>query len=204
MRSGQLGNKRYDAVIVLGNLMDHLGNLNQESRARVESAARVIHEGKAPLLVTCGWAYRSDSDICIADAMKDYAVRTLRIEPSAIVAERWPRDTVGDAVFTKRNLAALRRWSHVLLVTSDYHLQRACIVFSFVYGPSIQVEGIGVTCAVTEQQKRSEAQSLAAFHNTFLSIAAGDDVAIFERLQTKHPFYNGEIYPPPIVNAASL
>jgi uncharacterized SAM-binding protein YcdF (DUF218 family) len=181
--------------------MDHLGNLNAESRARVDRAARVIHEGDAPLLVTCGWAYRGDSDICIADAMKDYAERTLHIDPSAIVAERAPRDTVGDAVFTKRNLAAPRCWSQVLVVTSDYHLQRACTVFSFVYGPTIQVTGLGAPGEATLHRESSEAQSLAAFRNTFHSIAAGDDAAIFERLLTKHPFYNGEIFPLPAAQA---
>jgi len=176
--------------------MDHMGDLNDESRARVDRAARVIQDGHAPLLVTSGWAYRRDSGICMADAMKDYAVRTLQLRPSAIIAERLPRDTVGDAVFTKRNLAAVRGWSRVLVVTSDYHMSRACTIFSFVYGPGIRVEGIGAGCATNPQLERSEVQSMAAFRATFDSIVAGDDAAIFARLLTKHPFYNGEVFPP--------
>src|SRR5882762_626549 len=108
---------RYDAVIVLANLMDRQGNLNDESRARMDCAVRFIKDGEALLLIPCGWAYRDDCDICIADAMRRYAVQEHQIAASAIIAEPTPRDTVGDAVFSKRNLAVPLGWSSVLVVT---------------------------------------------------------------------------------------
>jgi len=190
-----LNKTQYRAVIVLANLMDRQGNLNHETRARVSRAAQTIKEGVAALLVLCGWAYRHDSDICIADAMKRYAMEELQIPNSAIITEPASRDTVGDAVFTKRNLVAPLGWRQVLLVTSDYHLPRALAIFSFVYGPGITVEGMGAASADGERFGTSESQSMAAFRNTFDGISAGDDAAIFERLQARHPFYNGEIYP---------
>jgi uncharacterized SAM-binding protein YcdF (DUF218 family) len=190
-----LNNTQYQAVIVLANLMDRQGNLNAETRARVERAAQAVEEGVAPLLVLCGWAYRHDSDICIADAMKRYAIEELEIAGSAIITEPASRDTVGDAVFTKRNLAAPLCWTRVLLVTSDYHLPRALAIFSFVYGPGITVDGLAAASADGERFGESETQSMDAFRNTFEGINAGDDLAIFERLQTRHPFYNGDTYP---------
>jgi uncharacterized SAM-binding protein YcdF (DUF218 family) len=185
---------RYDAVIALANMMDREGNLNSETRARVEVAARAIDDGRAPVLVCCGWAH-PDFDTCIADAMKRYAVDRLGVAASAIVAEPAPRDTVGEAVFTKRNLAAPRGWSHVLVVTSRYHLPRALTIFSFVYGPAIRVDGTSADTADSNERQESEAQSIVAFRKTFEGIEPGDDAAIFERLRNHHPFYNGDVYP---------
>lgn len=185
----------FQAAIVLANLMDRQGNLNSETRARVALAAEAIESSTAPLLVLCGWAYRDDSNIPIADAMKHYAIAEHRIPASAIVTERASRDTVGDAVFTKRNLANPRGWSRVLVVTSDYHLPRSLAIFSFVYGSRIEVLGAGTATAEDERKRAAEAQSMSAFQNTFEGVKAGDDAAIFERLRTRHPFYNGKIHP---------
>jgi hypothetical protein len=185
----------HDAVIVLANLMDSRGNLNPETRARVDRAARVIKEGGARVMVTCGWAYRDDCDICIAEAMRGYAVNERGIAASDIVAEISPRDTVGDAVFTKVHLAIPRHWSSVLVATSAYHLPRALDIFSFIYGPSIEVSGIGAESADSHDLRASEARSLAAFRLTFQGVSPGDDSAIIERLRTQHPYYNGAAHP---------
>lgn len=185
----------YDAVIVLANLMDDRGNLNPETQARVDRAARVIKEGGARVMVTCGWAYRDDCDMCIAEAMRRYAVNELGIAASDIVAETSPRDTVGDAVFTKVHLAIPLHWSSVLIATSAYHLPRALDIFSFIYGPEILVGGVGAASADGDDRWASEAQSLAAFRRTFQGVAPGDDSAIIERLRTQHPYYNGAVHP---------
>lgn len=189
-------NSRYrpDAVLVLANLMDRQGRLNPETQARVETAVSEMRRVCAPLLVTCGWAYRDDSDLCIADAMRRHAV-ALGVEPDAVIPERTPRDTVGDAVFTRRNLAIPRRWSGVLVVTSQYHAARTREIFSFVYGPDIQVDVTGAPSDDTAALEASEARSTTAFRSTFQGVNPGDDHAIFTRLREKHPFYNGDIFP---------
>ncbi|MGA2190573.1 MAG: YdcF family protein [Steroidobacteraceae bacterium] len=186
---------QYQAVIVPANRMDRQGNLNDETRARVDQAARALQGGVAPLMVTCGWAYRHDSDICIAHAMKSYAVQNLEVAATAVLEEPASRDTVGDAVFTKRNFATPLGWSRVLIVTSSYHLARAIAIFSFVYGPAALVDGVGVASAESDEIRLSEARSLSAFRRTFEGIDPGDDAAIYARLRTRHPFYNGEVHP---------
>lgn len=187
-------NQKYDAVIVLANLMDEKGILNQETRSRVDTAVQALRSNYVPLLVTCGWAYRNDSDICIADAMKRYAVDQLHVTKSIIIAETNPRDTVGDAVFTKRNLAVPRNWSKILLVTSAYHADRSHAIFSFIYGANFHVDIIPTPSDQNAQLQEAETRSMEAFRSTFDGVAPGDDEAIFERLRSRHPFYNGQIY----------
>lgn len=184
----------HDAIIVLANLMDASGNPNGETLARLSTAVDLLEAGKAPLIVPCGWAYRDDSDICIADAMAKHAELVMNIPRSRIITETTSRDTVGDAVFTKRNLSNPRHWQSVIVVTSAYHAERAREIFSFVYDRAIEV--VSAVSDDTALLRAAEAESSEAFRATFLGVMPGDDGAIFERMNTRHPFYNGEVYPP--------
>lgn len=184
----------YDAAIVLANLMDAQGRLNDETRARMDRAIGLYRAGGVPLIVTSGWDYRDDSDIAIALAMRRYAIEAHDIPESALLAETSARDTVGDAVFTKLHLALPRGWSRIAVVTSAYHGARSLEVFSFVYGPRFHVELCTAESADTPALRDAEARSRAAFHDTFDGIAPGDDAGIVERLCTRHPFYNGGVY----------
>jgi vancomycin permeability regulator SanA len=182
-----------EAIIVLANLMDSSGKLNDESTARITFACELLQENEGALLIPCGWAYRDDSDICIADAMKSFAVRSLGIPGDFIFPVRASRDTVGDAVFTKRHFANPHGWTDIVVVTSAYHAERTKQIFSFVYGWPIIV--FAAPSPDTVVLRAAEARSSRAFRTTFDGIKAGDDEGIWERLRTRHPFYNGEVYP---------
>ncbi|NRA38646.1 MAG: YdcF family protein [Planctomycetes bacterium] len=180
------------AIIVLGNLMDHLGHLNDESIARMDLAREKTHESHVEVLMTCGWDYRDDTEITIADAMRSYGI-SCGISAELIVSEIHSRDTVGDAVFSKINLIKNRNTNNILVVTSDYHVRRTREIFNFVYGDQFQITVIGAFAG--KHSRPSEDESLSAFRQTFLGIAAGDDVAIYNCMCSRHPFYNGSVYP---------
>lgn len=182
-----------DALIVLANLMDSEGNLNNESAARLTEAVRLMNDGKSRCLVFCGWDYRTDSSFPIAEAFKRHAVQRLAVPVEKIETELLSRDTVGDAVFTKLRLANPRQWQDIGVVTSQYHVARTKEVFSFVYGRSVHVYG-----APSDEGKElmeHELASIAAFRRTFDGIGAGDDEQILARLLSSHPFYNGQAHP---------
>ena len=185
---------KFDATIVLANLMDPQGVLNDETRSRLEKGASTLRLGLSPVLVTCGWNYRPDSEICIADAMKNHAVEQLNIRSDAIITEKNSRDTVGDAIFTKRDFAIPKSWSRILVVTSAYHVSRTQQIFEFVYGEAYKIKTLSAPGEISDELKKSEAASLEAFIETFDGLSAGDDSAILHRLATAHPFYNGQVY----------
>ncbi|TBB69487.1 YdcF family protein [Rhizobium ruizarguesonis] len=190
-----LAPRPFSAIVVLSNHMDEKGQINEETQERVRTGAAALKDGLAPVLVTCGWAYRDDVDISIAEAMARYATESLSIDSAKLITERSPRDTVGEAVFTKKNLARPLNWQSVLVATSAFHCPRALEIFSFVYGPTIQVEVLPAKSEMSAALEASEAKSLAAFRSTFDGVKPGDDDAIFERLRESHPFYNGVVYP---------
>lgn len=185
----------YSAIIVLGNLMSQEGELNIESSSRMNLAIEAFYENQAPYIVTSGWAYRTDSPIAIADAMRNYAIKRGKIRPRSIITEKNSRDTVGDAIFTKKHLALKRGWKNILVITSDYHVSRTQIIFNFIYGNHYNIKVMGAATSTTNGQLTNENTSLIAFYETFEGVEAGDDALIYKRLYEKHPFYNGVVYP---------
>jgi vancomycin permeability regulator SanA len=185
---------KYDCIIVLANEMDKDGILNAESMARVETACNFFFEGLSNKIITCGWDYRSDSDITIGEAMRNYAVK-LGVPLKNIIIEINSRDTVGDALFTKINIINKMGWKKILVVTSSYHSDRSLAIFNYIYGLKFKIDILTNTGFDNYLKKRSEKKSLKAFKNTFKDIKAGDDEKVYDRLIKDHPYYNGLIYP---------
>jgi uncharacterized SAM-binding protein YcdF (DUF218 family) len=183
-----------DAVIVLANQMSERGVLNSESKARANKAVEIFNHRGISNIVTCGWAYRSDCNIKIADAFKSYIVNSLGVDPNKVITELTSRDTVGDAYFTKIHMALMLNWKDLCVVTSNYHVKRTQEIFNFIYGDGFSVEVYGVDIVHDNSVISHEIASIDAFRNTFLNVGAGNNIEIIERLRERHPFYNGQVY----------
>lgn len=182
-------------VIVLANLMDVNGMLNEESSYRAAKAVEIFHAEKAEYLVTCGWAYREDTEITIADAFSKHINEEYKISTKRILAQRSSRDTVGDAFYTKILFAVPLNWKKLTVVTSDYHVERSKEIFEFIYGGSYEIKVVGSQAYSDCKTIANEALSTQAFRKTFAGIKMGDDVNIERSLRLFHPFYNGQTYP---------
>jgi uncharacterized SAM-binding protein YcdF (DUF218 family) len=184
--------------IVLANLMSERGELNAETAARVDLAAQIERNEGSTLILLCGWPYRSDSDIAIADAMREYLLARHPSFSQKTRCQRLSRDTVGDAVFSRiylGNLIGGLSTCLVNVVTSDYHVDRTKEIFEFVFGPTCSVSVSGAPGFQHEESAKREADSLAAFRNTFGDVLPGDLNSIYSALWNRHPFYNGQVYP---------
>ena len=182
-------------IIVLGNWMEKSGQLNKESCSRLDLAIDMFLKNKHSFIITSGWAYRDDCNIAIADAMKSYIVNNSHISHELVLTEINPRDTVGDAVFTKINIVKKKSLNNLLIVTSDYHVLRVHKIFSYIYGDQYTVKVIGSKTTNKKEFSELEDKSLNQFYKTFNGVKSGDDVLIYKRLLSDHPYYNGDIYP---------
>ena len=80
-------------------------------------------------------------------------------------------------------------------MTSDYHVLRTHKIFSYIYGEQYIVKVIGSKTTKKKELSELEDKSLNVFYKTFNGVKSGDDDLIYKRLCTKHPYYNGDIYP---------
>lgn len=182
--------------VVLANLMDAHGRLNNETAERIDFAAASESVEKSCFFLLCGWAYRRDSDIAIADAMREYIRSRHPWLISRVVCQRISRDTVGDALFARIYLDRLMVDNHYSLkvFTSDYHAARTSIIFNFFFHNHAPVSVASAPGFGSKKLQARESKSLNAFRNTFQGVSPGDTNCALEILRMKHPFYNGQVY----------
>lgn len=185
--------KQRKVIILLANEMDSNCHLNDESLGRADLAAELFKELPADLIIPCGWAYRSDSDIPIAEVLEQYLITEKNIPAPNIHAEIRSRDTAGDAVFTREFLGEKTISEDMVVVTSDYHVERTGLIFELVYGFPVKV--VGAATGNEPSLLPSEINSIDAFNQTFSGIEKGNFDAIYLRLLSEHPFYNGNSHP---------
>lgn len=185
-------------TVVLANLMSNKGELNAETKARIDLAAKLDSELQSDIILLCGWAYRPDCSLAIADAMKAYISTQSPGLAKKAVCQKLSRDTVGDAVFTRlclRELFLGQSSFSLNVITSDYHAKRTGEIFDFVFGAGTFIGVKGALGFNSDMLKTREMQSLEAFRKTFSDASAGDLDSIYLSLVNNHPFYNGAIYP---------
>lgn len=185
---------KFDAVIVLANEMDENGKLNSESRLRANFAASLFEQHKIPLMITCGWAYRRDTAIPIAESFKNYLIE-MGVQNKQILSDTNSRDTVGDAFFTRLNICEPLGLKSILVITSNYHVIRTKEIFDFVYGDKFKIRVEGIYIEISPEILEKEEESRVAFNKTFAKTDVGNVEQIYHTLQSSHPYYNGDKYP---------
>ena len=184
-------------TVVLANLMSNIGELNTESKARIDLAAKLDSELQAEIILLCGWAYRHDCSLTIADAMKVYVSKQFPKLAEKAVCQKLSRDTVGDAVFSRICLDEIfigHSSFSLNVITSDYHAKRTEEIFDFVFGADSVISVKGTPGFNRDMSATKEMESLEAFRKTFSDVSAGDLDSIYSSLINEHHFYNGAIY----------
>lgn len=128
-----------NTIIILGWQINQDGTLPDPAKTRVDKGveyfkngnfSRVIMSGKYALLKDFHGNIPLQSE---AEAMKEYAM-TLGVNEEVIFIEKESKDTVGNAYYTKTTLLEPNNWKTVTVVTSDFHLERAKIIFDLILG----------------------------------------------------------------------
>jgi uncharacterized SAM-binding protein YcdF (DUF218 family) len=172
------------------------GVLGDESVARVEKAVEIFKDHQGDLFLTSGWDYRDDSDLEIGRVVSNYLIKNFDLDPRHILVDTNSRDTVGDAYFLRRQVCRLGV-KQLFVVTSDYHIARTELIFNAFFGPEISVEVVGAKTKLVDEDevRKREESSLQAFLSTFEDVDLNCEDDVLRALNTKHPFYNGSIYP---------
>ncbi len=183
-------------LIVLSHCMSTCCELGVESVARSLLAAERFSSGDYEFLITIGWAYRKDCDTPISDVVKDFIVANSDIDDQSVVSLAASRDTVGDAYYSLEYLQHVSL-DEIHIVTSDYHVRRTEMIFKKIFNDRVVIRVFGAkTDAISDDSTLlRERDSIEAFKRTFALTDCSSIEAIYNTLSTRHPFYNGKVYP---------
>lgn len=124
--AARLDSTRLDAIIVLGYPSDSDGNPTPEQLARVSEGVKEYERGVAPRLIMTGAA--AHNHFVEAESMARVA-RAQGVPSSAIFVEPQAQDTIQNACYSVR-IMKQHGWGSAEVVTSQYHLPRAGMIFS--------------------------------------------------------------------------
>lgn len=117
---------RFDAIIVLGSPADRDGNPTPIQLARVTEGVREYERGVAPRLILTGGSTRFGY---VEARVMARTAEAQGIPASAILMEDHAKDTIQNACYSTRIMEE-HNWHSAEVVSSDYHLPRAAMIFS--------------------------------------------------------------------------
>jgi len=165
-----------DVILILG--CGFRGNsLGTESKLRVKQGVKMYRRGFAKNLIMAGGVDRKKS---LSKLMKSYAIG-LGVPSRKIFIEEQSKDTVGNAVFSKQILKK-NKWKNVLLVTSDYHVERSMFIFHHVLGGSYNVMASDVSTGLFSKLFSKESKKFLLAESLFVGIKEGNDSVVKKRL----------------------
>jgi len=217
-------NSKKIAIIVLGgglNKIEVHGQMQYEpaeqAKARLDRAYNLFATGKADYIISTGKysvAVTLDPDVTgprteaevgkqhlIARAQAQGGASVARRIEEAILCEDQSIDTISNAWYAKKLCLEPHGITSCILVTSDYHMERARIIFEWVLGPQYTVACVEAPSPLASEEREHRdhfEKMLTDYVKTHLisTIAAGDDEALQQFMATEHQRMFSGIAPP--------
>jgi uncharacterized SAM-binding protein YcdF (DUF218 family) len=205
------------AAIVLGGGLKRVQIQDQtwyepeeQAKARLDVAYALFEEGKVDSIITtgkCSIMARLDPDVVGPKTEAEVGVKYLTAKAKAaraghaarsspklqdrIFYENQSVDTIGNAWYAKRDCLEPLGITSCIVVTSDYHIQRAETIFRWILGPQYTVECAEARSQLSDEERarrdRFEA-SVTDYVREHLvrAIPAGDDEQIRAYMEGEH------------------
>jgi uncharacterized SAM-binding protein YcdF (DUF218 family) len=138
-------------ILVLGSPNDRQGNLSQMAQSRLEVCIKLYQEEAAKIVLTGGFGkHFNTSPHPHAFYLRQYLLRA-GIPENDIAGLVESSHSVEDATLSKWIIDELKpEW--IIVVTSDYHVMRAGIIFRAVYAPFDRFEIAGASSNLVDRE----------------------------------------------------
>ena len=191
----------------------------EQAKARLDRAYALFVEGEADYIISTGkFSIMASVDPSVvgphteAEVGKNYLIAKASVQADGvsctkpeiedrICCEDQSIDTISNAWFAKKLCLEPQGITSCIIVTSDYHIERARVIFEWVLGPQYTVACAEAPSQLSteERERRNRFEKmLTDYVKTHLvsSLAAGDDEALQRFMETEHPRMFSGIAPP--------
>ncbi len=128
--------------ILLGGGINKRGKLPHDPKTRVEKAYHLLKEGYIDSLVLSGKCSYGNPKLSEAELYFNYLTER-GIPKEKLIIEKESRDTIGNAVYSKKIFLKKKLpQKKIVLITSDYHIKRALMIFTHIFGNEFSFVGI--------------------------------------------------------------
>lgn len=122
------------AIILLSYILKPDGTLAEIAKERVDAALELFAKNKYDKIIISGGTsgFEKEKTVSESEALKEY-LTVNRIDENLIINEEKSKDTIGNAIFTKK-IIDKEKMRNITVITSDFHFERAKYVFDFIFG----------------------------------------------------------------------
>ena len=92
------------------------------------------------LILSGGCSY-GDSKKTEAKLFQEYLSKR-RVKKNILILEEQSRDTIGNAVYSKKTIIKQKLPKKIILITSNYHIKRALMIFKHIFGNGYNITGV--------------------------------------------------------------
>lgn len=180
-----------NAVVALsGEFAPGLDAIGPGTQQRMDVAMALVEAEDVPLVVSGSHTFRMAlPPRPLAHLMRDYAYQQGMAEDQVLVQDQ-SLDTIGDALFTKTQIAEPRGWTNLAIVTSDAHAPRGQRIFAHVMGPDYRIDAVPAgTIEAIRFQRLQEFVGNTLVRAVLGGTQPGDTQAIHDRLFRIIPGY---------------
>lgn len=156
---------------------------------RLNKAIELLKKYPHAKILLCGkYSFRYSENeapsITEAELMRDYLIKK-GIPASKIFLERKSKDTIGNAYYAKKLYFIPKNEKEAIIVTSDFHLNRAKFIFKKIFGPKYRLKFIATPSGFENDKLLKERQKyLLEKTKEFLK----------EMKEGDHNFLKGKLY----------
>ncbi len=186
-----------DTIIILGDLLRPDGSMSDSLISRLDRGIKIFEKMNKPPVIMSG--YRGfmapyEPPITEAKAMKEYAIKH-GIPADKILLEEESKDTIGNAFFTKVKYLKPKNWKNIIVIASDFNIERAKYTFDSILGSEYSIKYVGAITNIPETEKsrlitiEKKIMESAFFKQCVDKIDPKDDEKTKQLLYSEHPAY---------------
>jgi len=137
----KLQKQPFDVILVLAGGLDEFGHVHPWVKRRLDLAVKIWENHRQCYIVCLGGGtyhkapFLNHMSFVVheSSACADYLMRQHGVPGSKILKEWASFDTIANAFFALTNHVIPRRWTRILILTSDFHLGRTKKIFNWVF-----------------------------------------------------------------------
>lgn len=172
-------------MISVGILLGVGSKLGIEGKLRANAAKNALLNRKIKHLILSG-GYTSH--ISEARVYYDYLV-SIGVPSHCLTLEETSKDTIGNAAWSKKIIEEKNLGKDIAIITSNYHQQRAQMIFNHIFGEQYTIQTINVKTPFTYKTKIKELALYSAESIALQQIPVADTTGAIEFILNNLPQY---------------
>ena len=134
--------KKSDSIgVVLGGGISKRGKLLYDSKTRIKKELQLLKTNKVQKLILSGKCSYGNRKTTEAKLYQEYLVKR-GVNRDKLILEEQSTDTIGNSVYSKKIIIKQKLPKNIVVVTSNYHLKRALMVFKHIFGKEFNITAV--------------------------------------------------------------